>query len=116
VRSVVNAASGRLSLGEGKWQASRGPGEVPPDLPVWSHDSRELFYISSQDIIFSVPVDGSRASEPLGSPAALFTAPCACGFDVSADGRRFLVREVAGTGGKTPITVVLNWQAGLKPR
>jgi hypothetical protein len=72
--------------------------------------------MSSQDIIFSVPVDGSRASQPLGSPSALFTAPCSCGFDVSADGRRFLVRGAAGAGAKTPITVVLNWQAELKAR
>jgi hypothetical protein len=52
----------------------------------------------------------------LGNPAALFTAPCACGFDVSTDGRRFLVRDLAGAGGKTPITVVLNWQTELKAR
>jgi len=116
VRSVVTSDSGRLSLGEGKWQASRDSGEVPPALPIWSHDSRELFYMSSQEIIFSVPVDGSHASQPLGSPSALFTAPCSCGFDVSADGRRFLVRGEAGAGAKMPITVVLNWQAELKGR
>jgi Tol biopolymer transport system component len=116
VRSVVNSGSGRLSLGEGKWQAERGPGSPTPNLPVWRHDSKELFYLSTQDVIFSAPVNGSRGSPQLGNPAALFTAPCACGFDVSTDGRRFLVRDLAGAGGKTPITVVLNWQTELKAR
>jgi hypothetical protein len=35
-------------------------------------------------------------------------------YAVSNDGQRFLIRNVAGGGTAPPITVVLNWQAGLK--
>ena len=39
-------------------------------------------------------------------------------FDVTADGKRFLVNTIARSGGGTgasalPLTVVTNWQAGL---
>jgi hypothetical protein len=33
---------------------------------------------------------------------------------VSNDGQRFLVRSVEGSGEAPPLTVVLNWQAGLR--
>jgi len=39
------------------------------------------------------------------------------GADVTADGKRFLLSVVGGTGQQgpqTPITVVLNWAADLK--
>ena len=61
-----------------------------------------------------------------GIPKALFPAPILGGagstgstrYDVTADGQRFLINSVTtetNTGGKAPpITVVLNWQAGLK--
>jgi hypothetical protein len=57
-----------------------------------------------------------------GIPKALFTTPTfftlirSHQYDVSADGQRFLIRDLsAGRAGATsPITVVLNWAAGLK--
>jgi hypothetical protein len=35
-------------------------------------------------------------------------------FDVSADGKRFLVLDTGGEDPATPITIVLNWQATSK--
>jgi hypothetical protein len=35
-------------------------------------------------------------------------------YDVAADGRRFLVNITTDEGTASPITVVLNWPAGLK--
>jgi eukaryotic-like serine/threonine-protein kinase len=114
IRSVLNSDSGALSLGEGKWQVSRE--SVSPTIPAWRHDSRELFYITPQDVITAVTVDSSHGTLQLGSPTPLFTAPCSCEFDVSADGQRFLVHGAAGAGSKAPITVVLNWRADMKAR
>ena len=48
---------------------------------------------------------------PAANPALYFR------YDVTADGKRFLVDTIpAATDSSTPapITVVLNWQAGLK--
>ena len=35
-------------------------------------------------------------------------------YDVTADGQRFLVQEPAAGGNDNPLTVIVNWQAGLK--
>jgi hypothetical protein len=53
-----------------------------------------------------------------GVPKRLFPAPPTPGWDVSADGKRFLlaVPENGSEGASPPITVLLNWQAELKKR
>jgi dipeptidyl aminopeptidase/acylaminoacyl peptidase len=112
LRSVVNSGSGGLSLGQGKWQVSRESVAGPP--PAWRGDSRELTYMTRQDVITSVSVDTSRGVLQLGTRTPLFTAPCRCELDMTADGQRFLVQIPAGAGSKAPLTVVLNWQAELK--
>jgi hypothetical protein len=35
-------------------------------------------------------------------------------YEVSNDGQRFLVRTLAGGASAPPLTVVLNWQVGMK--
>ena len=68
---------------------------------------------------------GPKGSFEAGSPMPLFEAHIATAagstfqYDVTADGKRFLVnRELAGTNGapaSAPVlNVVVNWQAGLK--
>jgi hypothetical protein len=52
-----------------------------------------------------------------GIPKALFKGPPGVIFwDVSSDGKRFLMAAPAGANSSAPapFTVVLNWQAGLK--
>ena len=45
----------------------------------------------------------------------LFTGPVNFGWDVTGDGKRFLLAVAAGQqNASTPITVVLNWPALLK--
>ena len=55
------------------------------------------------------------ASLDFGVPKALFSAPAAAaaGYDVSKDGR-FLIPVESQESASPPLTVVLNWQAGLK--
>ena len=88
----------------------------------WSRDGRELFYISADQRMISVPVQISPTLE-LGAATALFSlsrgstgagafeAGTSSGFDVSPDGKRFLVvlREVIGD--ELPLSVVVNWTA-----
>jgi hypothetical protein len=53
----------------------------------------------------------------MGTPQQLFAAPPRSGWDVTADGKRFLMAvepSQAQNTTQTPITVVLNWQADLK--
>jgi hypothetical protein len=52
----------------------------------------------------------------MGTPKQLFAALPNAGWDVTADGMRFLMSVEPGQtqATQTPITVVLNWQADLK--
>jgi hypothetical protein len=53
------------------------------------------------------------------TPRELFSVPALprgvdFPYDVTADGQRFLLLQSAPAQGPAPLTVVLNWQAGLK--
>ena len=101
----------------GKWQISMGGG----DQPQWRRDGGELFYIAPDKTLMAVPVVAGNSFEP-GSPAALFVTRIPLGgltgdrnhYVVAADGQRFLINSLVDEGNKNPITLVLNWQAGLK--
>src|SRR6266542_3925083 len=88
----------------------------------WSRDGREIFYISSDQYLVSVPVRTSPTLE-LGSATLLFQLReggtdtgaldrgISSGFDVSADGKRFLVVFPEIVGDALPLTVVANWES-----
>jgi eukaryotic-like serine/threonine-protein kinase len=98
----------------GKWQVSnRGGG-----IPRWRADGKELFYVSSDFKMMAVTIRASAASVEADTPRELFAALVAgliSPYDVAADGQRFLLMErPEAQGGASPLTVVLNWQAGLR--
>ena len=99
-------------------QISTGGGREPQ----WRKDGTEVFYISEDRTLVAVPVKfTSSASEPLqlGQPKPLFpvTLPdtffVGRSYEVSNDGQRFLMPAIASDTAP-PLTVVLNWQTGLK--
>jgi len=101
----------------GKWQLSSNGGVTPR----WRHDGRELFYLASNRKIMSVEVRTSGTTFDHGSAKALFEAPVDAvntaatnRYDVSADGQRFLVNASIENTGSAPITVVVNWLAGVR--
>ena len=53
-------------------------------------------------------------NSPTDSADDAITGLAVRSYAVSNDGQRFLIPSVAGGGTGPPITVVLNWQAGLK--
>jgi protease II len=89
--------------------------------PRWRGDGKELFYFSEpQNSMMAVNV-GEKAEEiSLGSPRALFHLVNNAGivgpFDVTQDGRRFLISETNSPAGTVPLTLVTNWDAELKKR
>jgi len=56
------------------------------------------------------------AAVPASAPKALFKVPSGIlpNWDVTADGKRFLVLVRVHQNARTPFAVVLNWQEGLK--
>jgi eukaryotic-like serine/threonine-protein kinase len=110
---------------DGKRQVSIGGGIYPR----WRPDGRELFYVAPDNSLMAVTISGGSKSETIvpGTAVALFRNPrlAVAGntgtsnflarppYAVTANGR-FLLDVSTGDEGAAPITVVLNWTAGLK--
>jgi Tol biopolymer transport system component len=100
--------------GGAKWQVS----SVGGASPKWRGDRKEIFYLDPSDNIVGVDVNASGGAVQLGTPHTLFQAigiqreygP----FDVSADGKRFLLNSGNLKEGSDPFTLVQNWPAELK--
>jgi Tol biopolymer transport system component len=89
--------------------------------PRWRSDGKELFYVAADRRLMAVPVKIGVNFER-GPAQALFEGvdpppgPRTFSYQPAGDGKHFLV--IAAAGGEAaaalPITVVLNWEAGLK--
>jgi hypothetical protein len=69
--------------------------------------------------MMSVPVESGAASFKLGVPKPLFQTRLEFDsiqrrYDVSADGKRFLLAQPLEESASVPITVIVNWPALLK--
>jgi Tol biopolymer transport system component len=82
----------------------------------WSHDGRELYYVSAEGRLMAVPVRTTPMLE-VGTPVPLFTLQGRAwsDFAVTADGKRFLAVVPQGFAGEQPLTVILNWTAEIRP-
>jgi hypothetical protein len=101
-------------LSDRKWQVSTNGGYEPR----WRRDGREIYYLSEDRKLMAVAVGPGPSFDV---PKALFQTRVA--EDVIAqrthyvptrDGQRFLVNTQSDVAVPNPITVVLNWTAGLK--
>jgi eukaryotic-like serine/threonine-protein kinase len=99
--------------GGSKWQVSTTGGSSPH----WRGDGKELFFIS--DHMMAVDVTLGGGSPQLGTPKPLFQTTAAVSglsgpFDVTRDGKKFLVHSMSLQLNDTPLTLVTNWTAELK--
>jgi len=88
--------------------------------PRWRRDGKELFYLSLDGTLTAVPVNAAETFES-GPPQRLFQTRVPflgsiyrSDYEVVGDGRRFLVNTLMEGAAAAPITVVVNWTAGLK--
>jgi hypothetical protein len=80
--------------------------------PRWRGDGQELFYVSQHQVLTSVQVRESPAEFHVLSSHALFplSLPSNVGFyDVTRDGKRFLVNTRTLREQAAPLTIVTNW-------
>jgi hypothetical protein len=103
--------------GEGQWKISVAGGEQSH----WRADGRELFFLGADGSMMAVAVKAKAGPKPTlepETPRRLFEAHLVPGgqeYDVTADGKRFLLNTIAGSSASAPLLdVVLNWDAGLK--
>jgi eukaryotic-like serine/threonine-protein kinase len=99
----------------GKWQVSTDGGW----FPQWRRDGRELFYVGLNNKLMSAEVKANGSSLTVGAVQPLFEIRPYFGyftgnlFDVTPDGRRFIVPYDAGQTNRT-ISLFVNWPALLK--
>jgi len=123
---------------DGKWAAYRsnetGRGEiyVVPSLQRnsktllsteggnysrWRRDGREMFYVGTDATLMAAEVTAVGASFRVGTVRPLFKMAVGgprYAYDVSPDGRRFLVNTIIETTTSAPISVVVNWPATMR--
>jgi hypothetical protein len=100
--------------GNGRWQVSSGGG----NMPLWSRDGKELFYLAPGNKLMSAKIDEQNTSLAIGQAQPLFQFDPAHGslgpvYDVSADRKKFVVLSDDPHQGFPPFTLVLNWPAVL---
>ncbi|MDO8677505.1 MAG: protein kinase [Acidobacteriota bacterium] len=99
-----------------KWQMSSTRGSAPR----WRADGKELYY-DRTGTLMAVDLTGTMSDGPLkaGTPQELFRGLQNVpphNYDLSPDGRRFLVvSSNMVLGASPPIIVMFNWKSGLKP-
>ena len=98
-----------------RWMVSQGGG----GLPRWRSDSNELFYMTSDGRIMSVPIQlGTDGGIVSGRPQMLFQTRPVPGnwnlYDAAPDGQRFCVNVPLEWTSAAPITVLTNWTEKLK--
>jgi Tol biopolymer transport system component len=95
----------------GKWQVSRGGGTEPR----WRGDGNEIFYLGARGMLIGVEVSrGERFST--GMPRTLFpftgraqiSSTDLFSYDVTKDGKRFVVNRYKKAEAVSPLTVVLH--------
>ena len=101
----------------GKWKISTDGGAQPR----WRRDGKELYYLAADARLMAVEMKIAGRAPEAGFPKPLFDAPqrgndTTSHFDVTSDGQRYLIRAPSGESRSSPVTVVVNWTAGLKKR
>jgi WD40-like Beta Propeller Repeat len=116
--------SGRAELyislfpsGTGKWQVSTNGGRDS----IWRLDGKELFFTTPfEDSLMSAEIFDQNGDPVIGKVRPLFRIRVASSphgtFDVSPDGKRFLINTVLPPPAPEPITLVVNWEAELNKR
>jgi WD40 repeat protein len=100
-----------LPPGSGRVQVSLNGGNVPH----WRGDGHELFFVTPNSTIMAVDIQTGDKIQA-GVPHELFTPQIgdANSWDVTPDGKKFLVWQHSISQTDNPITVVMNWWVALR--
>jgi len=93
-----------------KWQVSGSGGT----FPRWRADGKEIFYLGADHRIRATEIAARGSSVRIGSTEMLFrvqTVPLPISpFDVTADGRRFLMNAMPSVQeDQEPVALLINW-------
>jgi Tol biopolymer transport system component/predicted Ser/Thr protein kinase len=105
--------------GTGKWEVTNSGGSGAT-RPRWRRDGRELYFLSLDNKLMSAEISEQGTSLVVGKVAPLFqtnsmySAHLHWPYDVSTDGKKFVVATQIVQGTSGPLTLVTNWPALLK--
>jgi dipeptidyl aminopeptidase/acylaminoacyl peptidase len=98
----------------GKWQVSTDGGT----RARWKADGKQIYYVAPDSKLMSVDVSAHGDEFTAVVPRLLFPTNYkrlnGNQYDVSADGKRYLVKTPIEQNGIAPLTLVQNWTAALK--
>ena len=88
---------------------------------MWARNGKELFYWDETPALVAVSVDTRSSTFVWGPPLKLFDGTYASSvpdrnYDVSQDGRRFLMLKESANTRPADVVVVLDWLEELKRR
>ncbi|MGH2566854.1 MAG: hypothetical protein ACRDGA_00820 [Bacteroidota bacterium] len=99
----------------GRWQVSISGG----GFPRWRRDGKELYYISADSKVMAEEINLKGTTVEVSNVHPLFEAASMAfpgDYDVTADGKRFLVNIPFESQDQTPLTLVVNWDAELRKK
>jgi serine/threonine-protein kinase len=101
----------------GQWLISTAGGT----RPLWAPRGQELFYVAPDGVLMAVRADPRGGKWRSGSPAKILEGPYVTRslrdkrtYEVSADGKRFLMVKQPANQAAPQIVVVQNWTEELK--
>ncbi len=87
---------------------------------TWKQDGSSLFYLAPGGKLMEIAVKEKGSSVEIGAPHQVFQTPLQFGgpfsraYSVAPNGQRFLVSALPQGSAPEPLTLVVNWTAGLK--
>jgi WD40-like Beta Propeller Repeat len=107
-----------LSVSGAKWRIS----SAGRSLPRWRRDVKELFYLAANGTLMAVPINVDHGTLLPGIPQPLLATTLNAmprplrSFNVTPDGRRFLIATSEPPTGSASAVIISNWLATLKQR
>lgn len=119
--AYVSNESGRSEVyvvpfghGSGKWQISADGGL----WPRWRQDGKEIFFAALDFKMMAAEIVETDATLSIGKVLPLFQMNPVLGagiaYDVTPDGKKFIVNSGTAQESTEPLTLVVNWTSLLK--
>jgi serine/threonine protein kinase/Tol biopolymer transport system component len=91
------------------------------DSPRWRGDGKEIYYVSHDNKIMVADITIKDGSLEVSHVRPLFDVPSivqltGSDYDVTSDGKKFLINVPFETQNQTPLTLVVNWDLKVKKR
>jgi Tol biopolymer transport system component len=97
---------------QGKWQVSANGGE----MPRWSQDGKELYYLDPSYSVLAVPVHAVEGALQFGAAQTMvdhWSSSPAVFYDVAPGGKKILLDRISQQVSQS-VSVITNFDTGLK--